>query len=332
MKRRPLLFAVMTAWALMLLVVNHAGAAALETEIGQAMAYLKVVKGDPDLLVLTNAPFVQPGGRSALPELAVVEQFTGCSVGNINLLFFQRPQNHPLRMMLFARKTGDAVVINAVDGQFVADRLNMSAATIADKAFWERSKDFAAGKDMFTLAAIANAWAKKAPYDFLKCAELHNHICPGLTSGYLLAHYLLDKYPLAEGERYTVVSSPVWCKEDALQVVLDATPGKHGMVVKPLSDEEKAKIKIENPAGMVLIWNAKQKTGRGLALSFNMEAFKALSPKDAPKAATVIAAVPYLNDPARFVSTGAEFPLTEELFKKILAVNTNPDEAAGLVK
>jgi formylmethanofuran dehydrogenase subunit E-like metal-binding protein len=35
-------------------------------------------------------------------------------------------------------------------------------------------------------------------------------ICPGLTSGYLLAHYLLKKHPLTEGERYTVVSCPVW--------------------------------------------------------------------------------------------------------------------------
>ena len=81
---------------------------------------------------------------------------------------------------------------------------------------------------MFTLASMANVWAKGGPYDFLKSAELHNHICPGLTSGYLMAHYILDHFPLKDGERYTVVACPVWCKEDAFQVVMDCTPGKKG--------------------------------------------------------------------------------------------------------
>jgi formylmethanofuran dehydrogenase subunit E-like metal-binding protein len=332
MKRNFPLLAAVAACALVLLAVSHAGAAALDAEVTAAMTRLKAVKADADLLVLTDAPFVRPGARSALPELAVVEKLTGCTVGGGNLLFFQRPQNHPLRFLLFARKTGDAVVISAAAGQYVAEKINMSATAIADKAFWDQSQQFAAGKDMFTLAGIANAWAAGAPYDFLKCAELHNHICPGLTSGYLLAHYLLEKHPLAEGERYTVVSCPVWCKEDALQVILDATPGKKAMVVKPLSDEQKARIKTENPAGMVLIWNVKEKTGRGLALSFDMEAFNALSPKDAPKAATVVAAIPYFGDPARFVATSAEFPLTEALYKKILAIDTNPYEVTGLVR
>jgi formylmethanofuran dehydrogenase subunit E-like metal-binding protein len=209
MKRNfPLLAAVATC-ALVLLGVSHAGAGALDVEITAAMDHLKAVKADADLLVLTDAPFVRPGARSALPELAVVEKLTGCTVGSGNLLFFQRPQHHPLRFLLFARKTGEAVIISAAAGQYAAEKLNMSATTIADKAFWDQSQQFAAGKDMFTLAGIANAWAAKAPYDFLKCAELHNHICPGLTSGYLLAHYLLERHPLAEGERYTVVSCPV---------------------------------------------------------------------------------------------------------------------------
>ena len=34
--------------------------------------------------------------------------------------------------------------------------------------------------------------------------------------------------PLAEGQRYIIVASPVWCKEDAFQVVPDCTRGKAG--------------------------------------------------------------------------------------------------------
>ena len=64
----------------------------------------------------------------------------------------------------------------------VSESVALGPQAIADPAFWKRTGELKAGKDMFTLAAIANAWAKGAPSDFLKCAELHNHICPGLTS------------------------------------------------------------------------------------------------------------------------------------------------------
>ncbi len=331
MKTRCALTAGLTT-ALILVLAALAGAGSLDTEISGAMSRLALSKGSPDLLVLTDAPFVKMRGRPALAELAVVERLTGCSVGNGNLLFFQRPQNHPLRFLLFSRQNGQAVVLSAAAGGFDAEKLDMGIEAIADKKFWDRSKKFLAGRDMFTLAAIANAWAQNAPYDFLKSAELHNHICPGLTSGYLMAQYILNRYPLSESERYTVVSSPVWCKEDALQVVLDCTPGKKGMIVKPLSAEQTAAVKIKNPAGMVLIWNAREKTGRAVALSFDMAAFKALSPEGATKAAMVTAAVPYLHDPDRFVSTGAEVVLDEQLYNRILLAGTNPYEAVGLVK
>jgi len=179
---------------------------------------------------------------------------------------------------------------------------------------------------------VANVWAKDGPYDFLKSAELHNHICPGLTSGYLMAHYILNHYPLKKDEKYTVVACPVWCKEDALQVVLDCTPGKKGLVVKPLSDEQKERISIANPAGMVLVWNAEKKSGKGAALSFNFDTLRALSPKDTPKAAMVLAAVEHLNQPERFVTTAAEFDIDEKLFEAITRAGSNPWEVTGLVK
>ena len=325
-------FATALLMAVLLAFPAVAGAAALENEVIQAMDDLAVSPASPDLLVLTDAPYVAPQGKPALAQLSVIQRLTGTTVGGGNLLFFQRPQNHPLRVLLFSRPSGEGVVISAEAAGYVSEKIQMGLAAISEKSFWECAGGYGIGRDLFTLAGIANAWAEGAPYDFLKSAELHNHICPGMTSGYLMAHYVLAHHPLAEGERYTVVACPVWCKEDALQVVLDCTPGKRSMVVKPLSDEDKAKIKIKNPAGLVLIWNAKQKTGRGLALSYDMDAMRALSPKGTPKAATVAAAVPHLDDPDRFVSTAAAFPLTEERYAKILAVDTNPYEVVGLIK
>ena len=212
------------------LVCGGVSAATVEEAVSRAMKSMGVHKNDTGLLLLTDAPYVREDGACALAYLDQAQELTGCTVGKGNLLFFQRPQNHPLRLMLFTKSSGNAVIISRLGKDFVSETLNAGPAAIADPGFWEKAKSYESGKDMFTLAAIANVWAKDGPYDFLKSAELHNHICPGLTSGYLMAHYILNRYPLANGERYTVVASPVWCKEDALQVIMDCTPGKKGLI------------------------------------------------------------------------------------------------------
>ena len=303
-----------------------------EAMVSQAMQDLKVSTGDSDLLILTNAPYVKVDGNSALKWLDQAQQTTGCRVGKGNLLFFQRPQTHPLRLMLFNKNDGHAVVISRTNNNWESDFLNIGPATISQSAFWKKTDTYHAGRDMFTLASMANVWAKDGPYDFLKSAELHNHICPGLTSGYLMAHYILDHFPLKQGERYTVVACPVWCKEDAFQVVMDCTPGKKGLIVKRLSDDQKKRISVANPAGMVLAWDAKQKRGRGAALSFSFDPLRALSPKDTPKAAMVLAAVDHLDQPDRFVTTAAEFNLDEKRYEAIVQAGSNPWEVVGLIK
>lgn len=311
---------------------GQVSAATVEEAVAQAMKTLNVHKNDAGLLLMTDAPYIRVDGACALAYLDQAQDLTGCTVGKGNLLFFQRPQNHPLRLMLFAKSGGMAVIISRVGKDFVSETLNVGPATISDPSFWEKAKSFESGKDMFSLAAIANVWAKDGPYDFLKSAELHNHICPGLTSGYLMAHYILNRYPLANGQLYTVVASPVWCKEDAFQVVMDCTPGKKGLVVKPLSDQQREGIGVANPAALVLIWNAKKKSGKGVALSFDFDRLRVLSPKDTPKAAMVLAAVDHLDKPEQFVTTAAEFDLNEKLYQDIIQAGSNPYEVAGLMK
>ena len=320
------------AAVLILILCSAVSAATLKQETSQAMKILNISKGSGNLLVLTNAPYVKVNGAFALPYLGQVQDVTGCSVGKGNLLFFQRSQNHPLRMMLFKKSTGDAVIISLKDQTPISEKLNLSARTISKQSFWKATEALDAGKDMFTLAPIANMWAKGVPYDFLKSAELHNHICSGLTSGYLLAHYILNKYPLQNGERYTVVACPVWCKEDAFQVVLDCTPGKKRMVVKPLSKEQREQISVKNPAGMLLIWDAKKKIGKGVALSFDFDRLRSLASKDAPKAAIVLAAADYLNSPDQFVSEAEKFKLNEALYEDIVTAGSNPYAVVGLLR
>jgi formylmethanofuran dehydrogenase subunit E-like metal-binding protein len=308
-------------------------AATLEDSVSAAMQTLSATKGDPGLLMLTDAPYVRVNGKSALSYLDRAQALTGCTVGKGNLLFFQRPQTHPLRLLLMKKsENNDAVIISRKDDQWTSETLRLSPANLASPAFWESVKDSPLGRDVSALATIANVWAQDGPYDFLKSAELHNHICPGLTSGYLLAHYILDHYPLKQGEHYTIVACPVWCKEDAFQVVMDCTPGKKGLIVKRLSKQQQDNISVPNPAGMVLIWDAKKKTGRGAALSFDSDGLRALAPKDATKPARVLAALSFLDKPDRFVTTGAEFELNEDLFNRIIQAGNNPYAVCGLSK
>lgn len=323
---------ILTISLFFILAVDVSQAATFGDVVSRAMTALSVAKDDAGLLVMTNAPYVKVDGSCALPYLDEAQQATGCSVGRGNLLFFQRPQTHPLRLMLYKKSNGAAVIIGRDNQAWTSESLDLSAEAISDPAFWEKTGTFKAGRDLFSLAAMANVWAMGGPYDFLKSAELHNHICPGLTSGYLMAHYILDRYPLKKGERYTIIACPVWCKEDAFQVVMDCTPGKKGLIVKRLSQKQRDNIAVANPAGMVLVWDSKKKSGKGVALSFDFDRLRALSPKDAPKAAMVLNVIDHLDEPGRFVSTAAEFDLSEALFNKIVQAGSNPYEVAGLTK
>ena len=167
--------------------------------VSRAMHSLAVSKDDPELLMMTDATYLKIDAADALPYLGQARALTGCTVGKGNLLFFQRPQAHPLRLMLYVKKSGQPVIISRVGTTWVSETLDLSGKTITTPDFWEKAKVLEAGKDMFSLAAIANVWAHNRPYDFLKSAELHNHICPDLTSGYLIAHYILAHYPLKSG-------------------------------------------------------------------------------------------------------------------------------------
>jgi formylmethanofuran dehydrogenase subunit E-like metal-binding protein len=104
------------------------------------------------------------------------------------------------------------------------------------------------------------------------------------------------------------------------------------MVVKPLSKAQIDRISFANPAGMILVWNAKKKTGKGVALTFDFDRLKALSSMDSPKAAMALAAVDYLDRPDQFVDTAAEFELDQSLFDQLIQAGGNPYQLARLVK
>jgi len=109
--------------------------------IEKAMNTLKVTKTDPNFLVLTNATAVITDGKSSLPILEQVQETTGAMVGKGNLLFFQRPQNAPLRIMLLKKSNRYAVIISADKPKWIVDTLAFTRTTVSDPNFWKNAKD-----------------------------------------------------------------------------------------------------------------------------------------------------------------------------------------------
>lgn len=332
MKRCLKNFMLVTAVFMIAVVQANAAEPDLKQMIKQGMEQIHVEKSAPDLLVVTNAPYLRTGNTFGIEKVLLLEQMTGCTTGGQNLLFFQRPQTNPLSITLFNKSTADAAIITWSDEKKIKETINLSLSKVSEKSFWENKNRFVCAPDLFTIATISGSWALGAPYDYFKCAELHNHICPGVTSGYLMARMIQRDYPLKKGEKYTIISCPVWCKEDAFMAMLDTTPGKGGMIVKKLTKAQKEKISINNPAAIVLITDKKTKIGSGIAFSFDFDKVRALVPKESAKPATTFALLKYLDQPEKFVTVAEKFTVNEALYEKMVTAGSNPYELVGLTR
>ncbi|MGO0122418.1 FmdE family protein [Desulfothermobacter acidiphilus] len=245
-----------------------------------------------DLLVLTNAGYVNPGGKSTLPCLDGLMALTACTEGKGNLLRVHTADTRPLWFFFWDKKSGQGVFLE-LDRSVALQLLNRPAdQPLGQAALWSKvaCENIAAEHLLshpqqwnqkvqakifdgfeFGIVTIANLVAHGAPPELIQSALFHDHLCPGVTSGYLIAEYLKRNFPLSPGESYYVLALPPWCKEDALQVVLNTTPGKGGMAVIPMNEAAKARLKPEakNLAGIYFRYHPAQQRGEGLVLAFD---------------------------------------------------------------
>ncbi|MEA1865377.1 MAG: FmdE family protein [Euryarchaeota archaeon] len=324
----------------MLLCSGFTGIAAADDSIDitgavqGAMIALGATNETPGLCVLTDAGYVKVNGETTQGCIATLRTETGCSVGDGNLLTIHRAVNKPLWFVIFDNATKDCVYTIYEDGAFNATTVNIDGENATTGDGWNAMKD-ALGADAFTIVTIANACGYGAPYDFLKCVEFHNHFCPGVTSGYMLADYLLEEYPLGAGEKYVVIACPVWCKDDALQVMLDTTVGKRGIFVKNMPEHDN----IENAAGIYIIWNGTLGSGTGHVLSFDFDRARNVSNvtesdfETYPMASRIKmdwGMMPYLDQPETFISTIYTFNVTSDLLKRLELAGVDPYVEIGL--
>lgn len=282
-----------------------------------AMDELGFEKGDVNVLALTNAGYPVINGQTTNLCLDAVTDISGCTPGKENLVDVQSPPWKPLWFGFFDKSTGKAVYmkVNANATGFEVqktDKIDIDHV-LANMDTWEPG--------VFDhMLPIANMWAhENATYIFMKAVELHDHLCPGISSGFLEAKYVEDKLPITDynNQSYKVISCPNWCKEDYFLAAWDCTPGKSGMFVKYLTTDETNALKKKyntSVAGIFVCWNASSNSGDGLVLGFNLDKGFNMSHSDTwPSWAWRLKMDENLmdsaNSPEDFVSTIKEFHL-----------------------
>ncbi len=337
---------------LLLLCSGFTGIAAADDSIDitgavqDAMTALGVTSGTPGLCVLTDAGYVKVGDNTTECCIGTIEQETGCSIEAGNLLPVHRSVDAPLWFAIFDNETKDCVYAVYKNEAFTTTEINIAEENVTTGDGWNATKT-ALGSDAFTIVGVANAWGYGAPNDFLKCAEFHNHACPGLSSGYMIAEYIRKNYSLGAGETYTWIGCPNWCKEDAIQILLDLTPGKKSLIAKQRSGE--LFVKEKPLAGILIIWNDTAKSGRGVAFQYDwgemcnlsdvdLSDFKPPGGKKNPLFWTTrikasFGLMPYLDQPGMFVSlVSGEFNVTSEQLDRVKMAGVDPYVELGLAE
>jgi formylmethanofuran dehydrogenase subunit E-like metal-binding protein len=298
----------------------------VRSAIRDGLKALDARKGLKGLCVLTDATYVRVAGRTSEPLIDVIQEETGCTVGRGNLLFFHRPTNYPLKIAMFLRDTEQCVVVSCDGKRIEWKKYDLGRKAVAKPSFWT-TEDAPLAPDTFTIVSLAKAWVAGAPHDLLKCAEFHNHLCPAIISGYMIARYIIKSYPLKKEEAYIWIACPPWCKDDAVQVLLDLTAGKKCLYVIELKESQKRELTFENPAGMLIIWNERRNMGKGIVFSFDWE-----KARREDKLQMVVDLLSYAEKPEEFVSVVRESELTPEMMEKLKTADTNPYKWLGLTR
>ncbi|MGD9212872.1 MAG: FmdE family protein [Desulfobacteraceae bacterium] len=237
----------------------------------------KCQKGD--CIALSNAGYAQIDARFTQAALDGLTNVLKVSRGDFSLMEIHSNSATPLWFAVYHKTSGICIYLevnyDAVTGIYKSNQIStshlFSTATktvITAEKLFENPTESAAVFDAnifngneFRIVTAVNGILAGAPSDVLRSIELHDHYCPGVTSGVFLARYLEEEFPLASGGSYFVQSVQPWCKEDALLAILNTTPGKKGYDVLYPTDEDMAGWKDEVKDAANIIYRKDPDTG-----------------------------------------------------------------------
>jgi len=326
-------------------------------ELGQraaltAMDQLKFSKGDPNVLVLTNAGRAVVDGQTTERAISGSTKVSGLQNGDNTLWQVNRADWKPLWFYFYNKRTGKAVYLEPDEAFYTKSPAEVRATSppatfstvivvtgdlnkmLADTEVGNATMK-ALGGDAFSLVSISNAWAHGAPYDLMSAAMLHNHLCPGLLSGYLNVKYVEEVLPITAGASYVPISSPsTSCKEDVFPILWDLTPGKGGHSMIVLSEEERDALKEEygtSPRGIFVRWDSKTKSGTGIVLGSVPQDASApyTGPSWGEKPSRVLKILETLDSPEMHVRTLRTFTVDAKMLADLKDPANNPYKIIG---
>ena len=343
----------------------------------KAMKELGFEKGNLNVLALTDAGYIaQIGEYTTEKALDGVIMTSGLSRGKGNLANLHKAYNYPLWFAFFDKTSKDCVYLEpkseVLKTYLDKEKVDRDAALrdfmkLKDKeifariakenidadrllgnpeAWQEKMVAEVFGGNEFSIFTISNLWAMGLPNDLMKVAELHDHICPGIHSGYMITKYIKENFPSANPRKeYTVIAIPPWCKDDALIQIFETNVGHKAMYVKHLTKEQKKALSGEAKKVANIFIN--KKTNKGIVVGFDWP--KVYEVAEMPDEAIAkfrdfttywwwwgrlkqdIALMDYLDKPEEFVSTIKEFDTTPEQIEKLKAAGVNPLVELGIM-
>ncbi len=248
---------------------------------------LAVAPHSGNLIVLTNAGYAEVNGLSTQGAIDGIASVTGASRGRNTLVEIHSAPWKPLWFAVYDKGSGFCAYLQidsseaanmakglamASPGLFsikAAERINAGYLYEHSAKYQTKFDSKVFGGNEFRIITIANAIAAGAPPEAVRAFEFHDHYCPGVTSGILTARYLKAHFPPGKAV-YFVHSVEPWCKEDALLVLLNATPGKKRYAVSYPTKSDIARRVPEAKNASTIIYRQNEQTGKweGLILGF----------------------------------------------------------------
>jgi len=241
-----------------------------------------------NLIVLANAGYAEMSGMSTQGALDGLAKVTGASRGKNTLLEIQSAAREPLWFATYDRQSGFCAYLEMkksgtsdaesfprtlspeMFGIRTVERIDAPYLYQHAKAFETRLASRIFGNNAFRVITIANAVASGASARVIRALEFHDHYCPGVISGIFMAGYVQTHFPPGKSG-YFVHSVDPWCKEDALMVLLNATPGKKKYAVSYPAKADRAERlpEVETAATIVYRRDDQNQKWEGIILGFD---------------------------------------------------------------
>lgn len=304
-----------------------------------------------NLIVLTNAGYAEVNEETTEGALDGVALNGQISRGRHTLIEIHSASWKPLWFAVYDKISGYCVYLELKQSELTASlttsmntQLFTSAIERVDANYlYEHAENYKSkfknrifGGNEFRIITIVNTIAEGAPANVMRAFEFHDHYCPGVTSGVLMVQYLKKHFP--PGKRgYFVHTIDPWCKEDALLVLLNATPGKKGYAISYPTDEDKLKRKDAAKDAATIFYRKNDQTHRweGIVLGFQWTDNECpkYNNKLIDKLCTDLYYLKYMDQPEQFVKVIKKVELPDGVSPKDWArPGIDPMKKLGLLK